>query len=636
MRSLPQRFFLKDNLDIIIETDASDYGIGAVMYQIQKDPETGIINKLPIEFISKSLTPQQYRWNTTEKECYAIVFALKKWQEILIDKPFTLRSDHENLQYINDSGSSKVLRWKLFLLEFDFDIEHIAGEDNVVADSLSRCVNIIVPSPSFETLDMFSTWTKDLSEKQHIVTGIILAIRQSNLIDNKLREAFKLIHNDIEGHLQVRACMKKLNDLQLGRIGVLKPQIRQLILECDTCQRLNRAKIQANTEPFVINTTYLMQKICMDTNGPFPEDKYGYNYILVITDSFSRWTEMYPLKTASAEEAVGKVIDFCARFQVPSHILTDNGKQFMNEFFDCLYKLSGIERMKTIPYSSKQNGLVERLNKEINRHLEAFCIHGDNRDSWSDYIPFIRRILNGSYHSSIGTTPASMIYGDRIDMDWVYAPRELRNEELQGKGLNEYIKTSQEMQDEVIAKAALWQDALNDRNISNRRLKRINIPFQSFQLNDWVLMENRNNTHGLMKRAKLDTARLGPFKVIEIIGDDSYRIQAPNDKRSRIVRVDQLTPYIYDKATVDPEEIAISNSKDLFIIEAIEAYRPKIRSKKELEFKIRWKDYPDEQDKTWANFKDINFNGTNIVFQEWIRDIINHDSDHRLQQYVLE
>ena len=57
---------------------------------------------------------------------------------LLRDIHFTLQTDHKNVIYINDTASPKVVRWKLEIQEYDFDIEHIAGKNNPVADGLSR------------------------------------------------------------------------------------------------------------------------------------------------------------------------------------------------------------------------------------------------------------------------------------------------------------------------------------------------------------------------------------------------------------------------------------------------------------------------------------------------------------------
>jgi Ni,Fe-hydrogenase III large subunit len=76
----------------------------------------------------------QRKWAIPDKEAYAIFYSLKKWDHLLRDVKFTLQTDHENLTYINFEGTPKVRRWKLLIQEYDFILEFIKGEDNIVAD----------------------------------------------------------------------------------------------------------------------------------------------------------------------------------------------------------------------------------------------------------------------------------------------------------------------------------------------------------------------------------------------------------------------------------------------------------------------------------------------------------------------
>ena len=120
-----------------LHTDAYDTGIGAYLFQLDRDGK-----ELPIGFMSQALHDAQLRWSTFEQEAFAIHEALKKFQYILRDVQFTLRTDHRNL-LLNDSGASdKVLRWKLDIQQFDFLVEHIPGEQNIVADLYSRLCSL--------------------------------------------------------------------------------------------------------------------------------------------------------------------------------------------------------------------------------------------------------------------------------------------------------------------------------------------------------------------------------------------------------------------------------------------------------------------------------------------------------------
>ena len=76
---------------------------------------------------------------------YAIVMALRKFEYLLRDRKFTLRTDHANLLYVIDpSASPKVQRLKLGFQEYDMLVEHIAGVRNIVAVGFSRLLPISV------------------------------------------------------------------------------------------------------------------------------------------------------------------------------------------------------------------------------------------------------------------------------------------------------------------------------------------------------------------------------------------------------------------------------------------------------------------------------------------------------------
>jgi len=132
VNDLPTLYFLNDTGTVRVYTDASDYAIGGFVCQVIDGKERAV------GFMSKTLNKQQRKWSTTERECYAIFMTFRKYEYLLRDIPFELYTDHENLIYINTPPSNKVLRWKLAIQEYDFTRNHIAGEQNIVADGLSR------------------------------------------------------------------------------------------------------------------------------------------------------------------------------------------------------------------------------------------------------------------------------------------------------------------------------------------------------------------------------------------------------------------------------------------------------------------------------------------------------------------
>ena len=144
-----------DSAPLRLYTDASAYGIGAYLCQIVQLPN-GLTQEQPIGFISKSLSATERRWSVYEKEAFAIFYACKKWEHFLRGNHFYLFTDHKNLTFLNRPPSEKVMRWRLAIQEYGFSVAYIKGENNNVADALSRCL------PKGAELDEDTAYSRNL------------------------------------------------------------------------------------------------------------------------------------------------------------------------------------------------------------------------------------------------------------------------------------------------------------------------------------------------------------------------------------------------------------------------------------------------------------------------------------------
>ena len=124
----------------VLQTDASGYGLGAVLSQ--SDAENAV---KPVVFISRKLLPRELHYATIEKECLAIKWALETLQYYLLGRTFTLVTDHAPLVWLsrNKDTNSRVLRWFLALQPFSFQTVHRPGRMQSNVDYLSRtpCTN---------------------------------------------------------------------------------------------------------------------------------------------------------------------------------------------------------------------------------------------------------------------------------------------------------------------------------------------------------------------------------------------------------------------------------------------------------------------------------------------------------------
>lgn len=119
----------------ILSTDACDYGLGAVLKQLDEEGRERVV-----AYASRMLTPAETRYTTSEKECLALVHATKIFRPYLYGTPFTCYTDHQALCFLNSvrNPNGRLARWSLHLRDFECEIKYKAGTQNADADALSR------------------------------------------------------------------------------------------------------------------------------------------------------------------------------------------------------------------------------------------------------------------------------------------------------------------------------------------------------------------------------------------------------------------------------------------------------------------------------------------------------------------
>ncbi|GFX81866.1 retrovirus-related Pol polyprotein from transposon 297 [Trichonephila clavipes] len=121
--------------EFIVQTDASNAGMGAVLSQLTEQGE-----EHPILYLSKKFSEVEKRYCTTEKECASIVFAIKRLHYYLDVNSFLVMTDHNPLVWLNRNVSSnpRLMRWALALQPYNFRIVNRSGKSHKNAHSLSR------------------------------------------------------------------------------------------------------------------------------------------------------------------------------------------------------------------------------------------------------------------------------------------------------------------------------------------------------------------------------------------------------------------------------------------------------------------------------------------------------------------
>ena len=104
-----------------------------------------------------------------------------------------------------------------------------------------------------------------------------------------------------------------------------------------------------------------LEKIVVDIMGPLPTTDGGNEYIMVVCDYFSKYTEAYAIPNHTAQVVADKLVtEFVTHFGVPQQLHSDQGREFESDLFQELCRLLEIDKTRTTPYRPQSDGLVER------------------------------------------------------------------------------------------------------------------------------------------------------------------------------------------------------------------------------------------------------------------------------------
>lgn len=180
------------------------------------------------------------------------------------------------------------------------------------------------------------------------------------------------------------------------------------VLACDQCQKMG--KPLAAVQPLqCIKVSHVWELIGIDLTGPLPKTSSGFQYIMTATDYFSKWVEAFPLKSKSAAEVAHQLCSIIYRHGCPKRILSDQGREFVNELNSRLCSLMKIDRSVTAAYHPQTNGLDEKTNDNIKRALRKLV--NSQQNDWDVYLDATLFSLRSKVHTTTKYTPFRLMYG---------------------------------------------------------------------------------------------------------------------------------------------------------------------------------------------------------------------------------
>ena len=470
-----------------------------------------------------------------------------------------------------------VYRWLVDIQEYDYSIEDILGKNNPVADGFSRLVANNMPA------------------------DVIASLLPPAPIPPELFLLIAKVHNSLSGHHGLERTLRMLTTpsssdstvtLIKEKIPFLRSHIKQYILLCPCCQKMSMIKVPILTHPFTTSRYYPMECLNIDYIGPFPDK----GYVMVIIDTFTRWVELFHSPEATGHNAAQNLFQHFGRFGAPTQIRSDRGSHFVNSTIAEFLSLVGTQHCLTLAYSSQQNAIVERVNKEINRHIRSLTFESNSVDDYKHTLPIVQRILNAAYSDHTKLSASQLLFGNAINLDrGLFLPPLERPSE--GQPLSVHMSKLLQFQDDVMTKARdIFKQSDDLHMASFPKIKPTEFPHGSY-----VLVKYRQGS----APTRLHTQWKGPLKVISNVLSEYLLFDLITNKE-KPYHASDMKPFHFDPLLTDPIDIARKDYLEFFV-EKILHMRGDTKRYSSLEFLIKWVGYDDSHNsyEPWKNLRDV-------------------------------
>ena len=340
----------------------------------------------------------------------------------------------------------------------------------------------------------------------------------------------------LSGHLGVRRTKERI--CQRYYWFNLKQDVKWYVRKCDVCAADKTPPKLPKAPMGHLKSGAPWDTLAIDYLGPLPRTPRGNRYILVLTDQFTKYVEVFAMPDQTAEDCALKIMnEFIARWGTPLKIHSDQGSTFESKVFRHLCDLLGVKKTRTSPRNPRGNGQTERFNRTLLKMIKAYLT--DEQEDWDLYLGCLAGAYRATPSEATRLSPNMLSLGRevRLPADLIFGHASIDSRD----GAPEYCEHVDILRDRMLHAHEIARKFLKSNAKRSKETYDINAVSHNYCEGDivWCLQEARK----VGVSPKLEKRYDGPFLVKKKLSAINFEIQLNKDGQSRLVHHNKLKRY---------------------------------------------------------------------------------------------